>query len=134
MSCTSTAAPTPPRWKVNAKGRFIDDFAPLPLVKVTANTGQKVVEAYCAPIPWLHVVKPAGKDQVVSASEGDLVDVLVPIPRVNPKTIAIVVDGVDLLAALGIDPAADFPNAARRRPSAAQPTSTGRWSTLAIWS
>ena len=102
----------PEDWKVDAKGRFIDVFAPVPLVRVTADTGQNRVEAFCSHIPWLNVDKPAGADQVVSGTEADLVEVLVPIPRVDPATLGIVVDGVDILddTHLDVDPAIAFPN------------------------
>jgi hypothetical protein len=102
----------PEDWKVDDKGRFIDVFAPVPLVRVTADTGQNRVEAFCSHIPWLNVDKPSGADQVVSASEGNLVEVVVPIPRVDPTTLGIVVDGVDILddMHLNVDPATEFPN------------------------
>ena len=102
----------PEDWKVDAEGRFIDVFAPVPLVRVTVDTGQNRVEAFCSHIPWLNVDQPSGEDQVVTASEGDLVRVVVPIPRVDPATIGIVVDGVDILDAahLNVDPTTDFPN------------------------
>ena len=49
---------------------------------------------------------------MVSATEGGVVEVLVPIPRVDPATIGIVVDGVDILddTHLDVDPAVAFPN------------------------
>ncbi len=102
----------PDDWKLDAKGRFIDVFAPVPLVRVTVDTGQTWKEAFCSHIPWMNVDQPSGQGQVVSASEGDRLDVVVPIPRVDPATLGIVVDGVNIFdnAHLDIDPATDFPN------------------------
>jgi hypothetical protein len=94
-------------YKLDMNGKYIDVFAPVPLLRVTANTGQRVGYAYCSPIPYLDVIKPSG--DVVSSTEGSVVEVVVAIPRVDPKTLSVKVDCVDILAPLGIDPANDFP-------------------------
>jgi len=94
-------------YKLDTNGKYLDVFAPVPLLKVTANTGQRVEYAYCSPIPYLDVIKPSG--DVVSSTEGSVVEVLVAIPRVDPTTLSVKVDCVDILSALGIDPASDFP-------------------------
>jgi len=97
----------PADFKFDMNGKYLDDFAPVPLLKVTANTGQRVEYAYCSHIPYLDVIKPSG--EVVSSTEGSVVEVLVAIPRVDPTTLSVKVDCVDILDALGIDPANDFP-------------------------
>jgi len=94
-------------WKLKATGAFVHDFAPVPLLVATYDDGQVVKQAFCAPIPYLDVLKPSG--EVVSASEGDVTEVVVAIPQVDPATLLIKVDGVEIVAALGLDPAADFP-------------------------
>jgi len=98
----------PDDFKLDKQGRFVDVFAPVPMARVTADTGQNRVEAFCSHIPWLNIDQPT-EGQVVSASEGDIVKVVVPIPRVNPASLGIVVDGVDILDELGINPASAFP-------------------------
>ncbi|UCC31707.1 MAG: putative metal-binding motif-containing protein, partial [Phycisphaerales bacterium] len=64
-------------------------------------------EAFCSNIPVMEVLRP--NNAVVSKSEGELTGVLAAIPRVDPHTLVIHVDGVDILEALAIDPATDFP-------------------------
>jgi len=97
----------PEDYKLDMNGQYLDVFAPVPLLRVTANTGQKVEYAYCSPLPYLDVIQPSGN--VVSASDGNVIKVLVAIPRVDPKTLAVKVDGVDILDALGVNPVNDFP-------------------------
>jgi len=97
----------PTNYKLDTNGKYLDVFAPVPLLKVTANTGQRVEYAYCSPIPYLDVIKPSG--DVVSSTEGSAVEVVVAIPRVDAKTLSVKVDCVDILSALGIDPASDLP-------------------------
>lgn len=101
----------PEAWKVDDVDRFIDVFAPVPMVRATVDTGQTVVEAFCSPVPWMSVDQPT-EGQVVSVSEGDVVNVVVPIPRVDPGSIAVVIDGVHIFdeTHLNIDPATAFPN------------------------
>jgi len=82
-------------------------FAPVPLLKVTAKDGYKTAHAYCSIIPYLDVVRPNGT--VVSASAGDVTHVEVALPQVDPATLEVKVDGVEILAALGIDPGSDLP-------------------------
>jgi|GEM_PF-1962613 len=82
-------------------------FAPVPLLKVTAKDGYKTSHAYCSLVPYLDVKEPNGA--VVSASEGDVTKVEVALPQVDPATLGLRVDGADVFAALGIDPATDLP-------------------------
>jgi hypothetical protein len=84
-----------------------DVFAPVPLLRVTAQNATDKVQAYCSNIPFLQVVQPNGN--VVTTSSGDVVKVMVAIPGADVSTLQILVDGVDILAALGIDPATELP-------------------------
>ena len=84
-----------------------DVFAPVPLLRVTAQNATDKVRAYCSNTPFLQVVEPNGN--VVTASNGDVTRVTVAIPGVDVSTMQILVDGVDILAALGIDPGTDLP-------------------------
>lgn len=82
-------------------------YAPVAMLRVTVNDGNSTAQAFCTNIPYLDVIEPSG--QVVSASEGDVMPVLAAIPQVDPSTLFVKVDGVDVLAAMGINPATDFP-------------------------
>jgi hypothetical protein len=82
-------------------------FAPLMLLRVSVVDGSNSATAYCSPLPYLQVVQPSGN--VVSESQGDLTKVSVAIPLVDPTSLFVKVDGVDILSELGIDPATDFP-------------------------
>jgi len=97
----------PADFKINTQGAFKEVFAPVPLLRITANTGQRVVQAFSSPIPYLDVVKPSG--EVISGSEVSITEVMVAIPRVDPKTLSVTVDGMDILGPLGINPVEDFP-------------------------
>jgi hypothetical protein len=98
----------PKDYKFNQSGRFVDIFAPNALLRVTADDGQKKVTAYCSPFPYVDVFKPA--NTVVPASGDNVTPVEVAIPLVLPKSIHILVDGVDILAQLGVNPNSAFPN------------------------
>ncbi|MCB2180483.1 MAG: putative metal-binding motif-containing protein [Desulfobulbaceae bacterium] len=93
--------------KTNKKGTRHEIFAPVPMLRVTAQEGDEKAVAYCSNIPYLEVMKPDG--EVVSVSSSDTVEVITAIPRVNAQALMILVDGVDILAAMGIDPALQFP-------------------------
>ncbi len=97
-------------WKFMTKGITHQVFAPVPMLHVTAKSGTLETEAFCSDIPYLKILEPDGS--VVSASDGDVTDVLVAIPRVDPTSITTIkIDGVEILPALGVDPATAFPNA-----------------------
>ncbi len=81
--------------------------APTPILHVQANDGHNRARAVASNIPFLAVVEP--DDTVVSISEGDVTRVEVAIPRIDPASLFVKVDGVDLFAGLGLDPATDFP-------------------------
>jgi hypothetical protein len=79
-------------------------FAPVPLMRVKVSDGQNDSVAYCSHIPYLDVIKPGGS---VSTTSGDVTELLAAIPRVDPATLFIGVDGVDIFTELGVDPAVD---------------------------
>lgn len=97
----------PTDYKLQHQGAFAHAFAPIPMLIATYEDGKVLKQAYCTTIPYLDVLQPSGT--VVSASEGDVTEVVVALPQVDPKTIAVKVDGIDLLSALGLDPASAFP-------------------------
>jgi len=82
-------------------------FAHNPVLEVTADDGLNRGRAYCSVLPYLDVVEP--DNSVVSLSEGDETPVTVAIPNMDPASLQIKVDGVDVVAALGLDPGRDFP-------------------------
>ncbi|HXH27796.1 MAG TPA: putative metal-binding motif-containing protein [Candidatus Polarisedimenticolia bacterium] len=93
--------------QMNAKGTRHEVFAPVPMLRVTVQDGLNEVQAFCSPIPYLDVVRPA--NTVVSESAGDVTHVVAAVPGVAPGSLQVKLDGVDLLGALGLDPAVDFP-------------------------
>jgi len=69
-------------------------FAPVPLLRVTLDDGLNKAQAYCSNVPYVEVVEPSGT--VVSESEGDTTPVVVALPLVDPSTLALKVDGVQI--------------------------------------
>ncbi|MEW6273101.1 MAG: hypothetical protein AB1689_27810, partial [Thermodesulfobacteriota bacterium] len=82
--------------------------APIPMLRVRVRDGGREVEAYCSNLPFLDVVAPAGLLGTV-AVQGEATTVRVAIPRVDPRSLGVALDGVDVLAELGIDPATELP-------------------------
>jgi hypothetical protein len=93
--------------RTNSKGTVHQVFAPIPLLRVTVQDGQNKAQAFCSNIPYLDVLEPSGT--VVTEGAGDTTHVLAAIPLVNPATLLIKVDGVNVATALGLDPATAFP-------------------------
>jgi hypothetical protein len=102
----------PSDWKIRTvlKPRRHDVFAPVAMLRVTRTDGVATATAYCSAIPFLDVQQPSGG--VVTEGDGGVINVLAAIPRVNPDTLFIKVDGVDILDELGIDPVTAFPGTA----------------------
>ncbi|MCH7526902.1 MAG: putative metal-binding motif-containing protein, partial [Planctomycetes bacterium] len=82
-------------------------FAPVPMLRIIVENGQSREVAYCSNTPYLDVIEPAG--QVINVSEGEDVPVFAAIPLVDPRSLFVKVNGVDLFAALGINPSTAFP-------------------------
>lgn len=94
----------------SARGVSHQVFAPVPMLRVIAQDGDNRAEAYCSNIPFLEVIQPS--NSVVTGAGGDT-PVLAAMPRVDPKTLVIMIDGVDILQAtpigIGLNPATAFP-------------------------
>lgn len=90
----------------NKQGTRHEVFAPVPMIRVTVQDQSSKAVAYCSNIPFLQVIEP---NNTVASSDLAELPVLVAIPLVNPDTLSIKLDGVDLVAGLGLDPVADFP-------------------------
>jgi hypothetical protein len=95
--------------KASGNGLRHDLFAPVPLLRVTVEDRGHQAQAFCSNIPYLQVFEPTG--DVVSVSEGDVTRVVAAIPRVDPASLLIKVDGVDILQALSLDPTTCTPDA-----------------------
>jgi len=82
-------------------------FAPAILLHARVDNGYHKQDAFCSNMPYIKVIEP---DQtVVSESEGDITKVLAATTQIRPSSIKILVDGVDMLPAIGVDPLFDFP-------------------------
>ncbi len=91
-----------------APGNWHEVFAPVPLLRVKVKDNLNEAVAYCSPVPWLDVVHPSG--DVSNATNGaSETDVLAALPLAKTDTLTVKVNGVDIFAALGIDPATAFP-------------------------
>ena len=82
-------------------------YAEVPMLRIIVDNGKNHAEAYCSNTNYLDVLQPSG--QVVSESSGDITPLFGIITLVNPQTLFLKVDGVDLFAALGINPAFELP-------------------------
>lgn len=82
--------------------------APTPMLRVLASDGLRRAEAYCSNVPYLDVIEP--DHTVVVTDEGqNAVRVVAAVPLIDPESLTLKIDGVDVFALLGIDPATDFP-------------------------
>lgn len=86
---------------------FHEVIAPVPMLRITVKDGFNESQAYCSIQPYLDVVKPS--NEVLTGADGDTIKVLSSIPHNDPKSVHITLDGVNVLAALGINPATSFP-------------------------
>jgi len=93
--------------KNNHLGAIHKVFAPIPLLRITVQDGKNKAQAFCSNIPYLDVIEPA--NTVVTEGAGDSTHVLAALPLVNPKDILVKVDGMDIVNALGLNPATAFP-------------------------
>ncbi len=92
--------------KTNKQGTRHEVFAPVPMLRVTVQDAVGKAQAYCSNIPFLQVIEP---NNTVLNSEISELPVLVMLPRVNVKTLVVKLNGVDLVAGLGLNPATAFP-------------------------
>lgn len=84
-------------------------FAPMPLLRVTGTKGGIEDVAYCGILPYLEVTAP--DNVTLSLSESSMLAVGGHLPLVDVNTLAVLLNGVDLLSEAGIDPATAFPTA-----------------------
>lgn len=95
------------RVQVMSKSNRHKVFAPVTMLRIEAGSGQTVRQAFCSPLPYLDVIEPAGG--VASASANAALEVVAAVPLVEPESLEILVDGEDLVAGIGLDPATAFP-------------------------
>jgi len=80
--------------------------APKVMMHVNAANDYNRVDAVCSNMPLSTVVMP---QQQIFQANGTPVPALVPIPNVDPASLFVKLDGEDLLSAIGVNPATDFP-------------------------
>lgn len=86
----------PSDWKFQKGKGTYDIFAPVPLLKVTAEYNGDKAEAYCTNVPYVDLIQPNGG--VVSATgDGAAIEFKAAVPRTNPAELELKLDGVDLL-------------------------------------
>jgi hypothetical protein len=93
--------------QVDTKRNRYKIHAPIPLLRVVGKKGSVEDVAYCSILPYLEVTRPDG--ETISLSEGKDLEVGAFLPLVDVDTLKIRLNGIDVLSALGIDPATAFP-------------------------
>ena len=93
--------------KSNKKGTRHTVYAPMPVLRVTGTSGTVEDVAYCSIMPWLDVTAP--DNQTISLNESTTLDVAGHLPLVDVDTLALSINGIDILYELGIIPYDDFP-------------------------
>ncbi len=84
-----------------------DIVAQRPVLRVNADNGMGLANAYVSPVPHVRVWSP--DETVVSLSEGDRVRAEIQLSNVELAALELYIDGVAVFAALGLNPATDFP-------------------------
>ncbi len=102
--------------KRNRRGRRHQVSAPLPVLRVTAEAGGNRAQAFCSIVPSLKVWQPDGNVAVASQAQGDFTKVVAAIPLVDPASLSLKVDGVDLFS--NLVPATDPTNCTGAAPCA----------------
>ncbi len=106
----SRISPEDWKWSTKTNGRGVtthEVFAPVPLLEVTCRDDATTAMAFCSNVPWSQIVKPSGG--VVSGSAGDEIQVLASLPRVEPRTLRVTIDCVDIIPQLVPNPATQLP-------------------------
>jgi hypothetical protein len=94
--------------QLSGPGNIHEVYAPIPLLRVRVRDSLNEATAYCTTVPWLDVVHPDGT--VVDGTDGGgTTDVLAALPLSLTESLQVLVNDVDVFAALGIDPLVDFP-------------------------
>ena len=86
--------------RIRCGSRVTSNEAKIVYLHVTADDGKTTSEAFCSPTPFLTVLEPNNAVSVLS--DGDVTKVKVAIPGIDPAHLVVLIDGVDLFAALGI--------------------------------
>jgi hypothetical protein len=108
------------RIRLRSHGSFHRVTAPLPVLRVRVEEGGISAEAYCSPIPFVKAFERGCCDSsnmavepgccgFTSRSAGDTTPVTVAIPGIDPGSLTLFIDGVDIFAGLGLTPSTDFP-------------------------
>ena len=72
--------------------------APVPVLKVTVEDNGETATAYCSNVSWFEVITP--QNAVVTDEDGaNTTEVVVAAPRVDPATLSLKVDGIDIFDA-----------------------------------
>jgi len=94
--------------KFNQTLKYHELAAPTPLLYVQGEDGLRRAQAFCSNMPFVGMVEP--DETVVVSSEGENISrIRVALPQIDPESLFLKIDGVDVFAALGLDPATDFP-------------------------
>jgi hypothetical protein len=96
--------------KVDTLAHRYKIHAPVPLLRVVGRKGSVEDVAYCGILPYMELTEPKGV--TISLSESDKQEVRAYLPLVNVNTLSVKLDGIDVLAAIGINPGASFPTGA----------------------
>ena len=81
-------------------------FTAAPVLRVVARTPLNTAVAYCSHIPYMDVTEPS--DTVITDAQGNTLHVTAAITLMDPRTLEVKVDGVDLFAAImAVDPTFD---------------------------
>ncbi len=93
--------------KTNKRATTHTMFAPMPILRVVGKKNGVEDVAYCSIMPYLDVTSPDGLS--ISLNDASDIDVKTYLPLVDVDTLSIKLDGVDILSAIGINPATAFP-------------------------
>jgi hypothetical protein len=85
-----------------------DMAAPVTVLHVMADDGVAHREAFCSPVPYVQVMSPRNTT-LDGADEEDLMKAIIAVPLIDPASLDLRLDGVDLLDALEIDSSQAFP-------------------------
>jgi len=89
-----------------SRGTWHEMFAPIPLLVVTAQDGKNTAQAFCSNVPFVDVIQPS---DTVASGDDAVIPVMAAIPLTDVSTLEIKVNGVDIVPAMGLDPATAFP-------------------------
>jgi hypothetical protein len=77
-------------------------FSQMPILKVTANDGITQTVAYCSSIPYVELDEPRGGvislNRSTNQDEPDVLRVVAGVPRINPSSVNVWVDDVELFS------------------------------------